>query len=42
MAPSWCKHFDKLINRPQMLPPGTEFFCQVVEKMTLLKHIDFH
>jgi len=42
MAPSWCKHFNELVNGPQMLPQGPELFCQLIEKTTLFKNIRFH
>jgi len=42
MASSWCQHLDELVNGSQVLPPGTEFFGQVIEKTTLFKHIGFH
>jgi hypothetical protein len=42
MAPSWRKHFDELVDGPQMLPPGVKLLGQFVEEMALFKHICFH
>jgi hypothetical protein len=42
MPPSWRKHFDELVNGTQMLPPRSQFFGQVVEKVALFKDVGFH